>query len=94
VPAPMPQEPAAGVVDYREMEIGECRGTGQIANEGFDLVPSLAQHDEAVREFSAEIPDAKGDGVVEPRSARIDVSERGLYEAEANGEIVSHRPVR
>src|SRR6266567_2444174 len=61
-----------------------------IATEGRS-VPSLAQLDEAVREFQREYPDAEVTVVVDASFGhRIDESERPAFdEAEAHGEIVS-----
>src|SRR6266550_7277134 len=61
-----------------------------IATEGRS-VPSLAQLDEAVREFQREFPDAEVTVVVDASFGhRIDESERPAFdEAEAHGEIVS-----
>src|SRR5947208_2435575 len=61
-----------------------------IATEGRS-VPSLAQLDEAVREFSREFPHAEVTVVVDSSFGhRIDESERPAFdEAEAHGEIVS-----
>src|SRR5947199_1028819 len=61
-----------------------------VATEGRS-VPSLAQLDEAVREFQREFPDAEVTVVVDASFGhRIDESERlGFDEAEAHGEIVS-----
>jgi hypothetical protein len=61
-----------------------------IATEGRS-VPSLAQLDEAVREFQREFPDAEVTVVVDASFGhRIDESERQAFEeADAHGEIVS-----
>src|SRR5947207_15946187 len=61
-----------------------------IATEGRS-VPTLAQLDEAVREFQREFPDAEVTVVVDASFGhRIDESERQAFdEAEAHGEIVS-----
>src|SRR2546423_12225938 len=61
-----------------------------IATEGRS-VPSLAQLDEAVREFQREFPDAEVTVVVDASFGhRIDESECPAFEeAEAHGEIVS-----
>jgi Zc3h12a-like Ribonuclease NYN domain/S1 RNA binding domain len=61
-----------------------------IATEGRS-VPSLAQLDEAVREFQREFPDAEVTVVVDASFGhRIDQSERQAFDdAEAHGEIVS-----
>ncbi|HWD73115.1 MAG TPA: S1 RNA-binding domain-containing protein [Actinomycetota bacterium] len=61
-----------------------------IATEGRS-VPSLAQLDEAVREFQGEYPDAEVTVVVDASFGhRIDESERPAFdEAEAHGEIAS-----
>jgi hypothetical protein len=61
-----------------------------IATEGRS-VPSLAQLDEAVREFQREYPDAEVTVVVDASFGhRIDEAERPAFdEAEAHGEIVS-----
>ena len=61
-----------------------------IATEGRS-VPTLAQLDEAVREFQREFPDAEVTVVVDASFGhRIDESEREAFdEADAHGEIVS-----
>src|SRR2546430_7070720 len=61
-----------------------------IATEGRS-VPTLAQLDEAVREFQREFPDAEVTVVVDASFGhRIDESERQAFdEAEAHGEVVS-----
>ena len=61
-----------------------------IATEGRSI-PSLAQLDEAVREFRREFPDAEVTVVVDASFGhRIDESEREVFEeAEAAGEVVS-----
>lgn len=79
------------MIDYREMAYRRVIVDGSnIATEGRS-VPSLAQLDEAVREFQREHPEAEVTVVVDASFGhRIAESERKAFEeAEEHGEIVS-----